>query len=270
MGESMLTKANQDGKLEVVRDTIAMLLGPDGDLVLTELVKFNNRKPTWAGYKSMPEIKTKSPVSSRVLEPAVLQLVEKKIVVPSTSTSFVAEKHFIVNVFNHRDPLPQEGILFRELGIGFKQFLMDVVEEPQREEILSSNDLLRVTHLAEISLAHGEKSLRTTLTSLYFLLSKQDRGQAGFLKNTGAHNAFLIKGVMKRSTGRGTSEKTPVDGIVKVSWGERGWTINAAKAEHGTPQTERIRFFSPNYESIQAVSEVSSNDEENVHHRVAA
>ncbi len=271
MGESMLTNANQNAKLEALQHLMSNLLGPDGNIVLDELIQFNLRAPCWLGAtKPLNEVKSRTPVPSKTLQPALLQLIDPRIIIPATKSSFVVEKNFVVNVHNHRDRLPTEGILIRELGPGIKQFLMDEVEVAQEEQILWCHDLIRDTQLNGIALALGQKSLYTTLTSLHYLLIKQAQGQSGYLKNSGTPNAFLVRGIEKREPTRGFQEKFPLDVIVKVTWGDRGWVLNAAKATHGTPQTERVRFFSQSIPRESVVEEKSSNDEGTVQQMAAA
>ena len=133
------------------------------------------------------------------------------VVVPATSTQFVAKDKFVV------DTSATATVKISHLGEDFRTWYLGKTEEPLPEQVLRYAKLrkasLNTSIIAELG---GEEKAETTLSELYLLMEEQKNGKDGpLLTSTYWWNIFYIKDVQGelRSVG--------------VNWCSGGWDVGS-------------------------------------------
>jgi hypothetical protein len=192
-----------------------VLLGDNGDMWEAELRKFLAQRPCWV----------EKPV------PSILKLVGT-VVVPATTTKFVAKDKFVVNT---KSDTP---VKISHIWDNFKGWFLSgngKIEDPIGEQTLRYHKLLRSSVDGSIiaELGCAEKS-ETTLSEMFFLMEQQKNGEAGILLNNGYASIFYIK------------DQSGALRAVLVRWRGGGWFVRAHSVEGPDGWFGGCRVFSRN------------------------
>lgn len=152
------------------------------------------------------------------LTPTILELVSMVVVVPATTSKFVASEQF---------KLKNNGGICSYLGDNFLKWFGEKIEEPSVETALQYYKLLKDARdlpqkdgeTAIIPTLGGEEKVETTLTEIRSLMANQANGEEGVLLNNGWTNIFYVRDV------------AGVLRAVRVYWRGGGWGVNADSVE---------------------------------------
>jgi len=198
MSENMLGKAlrNELGPLE---DLIGKLRGKEGIEWHSALKRFLRKENPWETINK----KTNT---------SLLKLIST-ISIPATTKKFVAKDKFKVDIGYNAQ------VKISEIGDRFNLCFLDgegKIESPISENKLNcyklASDSIDEPIIAELG---GAKNIETSLSTIYFLMQKQNKGQNYYLSTNKRSNIFYVydtKGILQ---------------FVFVVWKSNGWYIGA-------------------------------------------
>ena len=151
------------------------------------------------------------------------------IQVPATTTPFIAAEHFVRNIGD------DASVKISFIGDNFQKWFLGKQEEPFVGSTVRYGMLTRRSvDTPIITELGGPEKAETTLTELFFLMSKQPRKEEGTLLTNGYANIFYIK---------------DVEGVlraVSVRWRDDGWRVHAYAVENPSEWREGSQVFSRN------------------------
>jgi len=138
------------------------------------------------------------------------------VVIPATTTMFVAKTKFVVNTDRNAP------VKIRYLSDNFIAWFLNgdgKTEDPQSEQTLRYHKLRQSSVDGPIiaELGGAEKS-ETTLSGMFFFMKKQGKGEDGFLLNDGCGNIFHPR------------DSAGVLRTVDVYWRGDVWRVDAVSA----------------------------------------
>src|SRR3989344_3662326 len=143
----------------------------------------------------------------------ILELVST-IMVPGTTTKFVAREKFVINI------KPNALVKISFIGDNFAGWFLagdGKIEGPREETKLRYHKLLESSVDGPIiQELGGEERSETTLSEMFFLMKTQKNGEAGVLLNTGYANIFYI------------TDRAGMLRSVFVYWFGDGWCVYAS------------------------------------------
>jgi hypothetical protein len=143
---------------------------------------------------------------------SILKLVST-VVVPATTSKFVAEEKFVVNTECNAP------VKICYLGDNFTVYFLKgggKIEDPISEQTLRCHKLWKSSDDGPIiEELGGETKVETTLSEMFALMEKQGKGEFGVLLNNGYDNIFYIP------------DLSGVLWVVSVRWRGHGWCVGA-------------------------------------------
>jgi len=199
MSEGMLGKLSLSETQGPRSDLETKLAGPDGPQWLEGLNRFLRKENPWPKSQLLKRLAT---------------------VTTKAMGKFVAKDHFRPDnqnvTINHID----ENFKSRFLGLTQEAIGADAVVGYEL-----TKDSLDQAIIAELGANH-----QTTVSHLWFLLTKQANGENGALLTNGRANIFYIRGISGNLW------------AVTVDWDGRGWNVNAHSID-GLRWYAGVRFF---------------------------
>lgn len=125
-------------------------------------------------------------VAKAVVVVVVLLIQAGTVDIPATTEKFFASDKFVINTKASAE------VMVSFLGVNFKNWFMDKMEQPQNTRELAYHELKKNSlDIPIITYLGGEEKAKTSLTDVFTLMGKQSHGQEGALLNEWLCEYFL-------------------------------------------------------------------------------
>lgn len=217
--DAIISKALCEFTTGPLNQLIVNLGGQDGSQWEHELKRFLRKEPCWSNNKVAQVIAN------------LLKLVST-VVIPTTTTKFVAKDKFVINTGRNAP------VKINFIGDHFTEWFLSGKgknEEPISEHALRYAKLRKSSTdgpiIAELG---GEEKSETMLSDTFSLMEKQKNGEDGALLSNGYANIFYIK------------DRAGVLRAVDVRWHDDGWYVYAYSVENPNRWDDGSQVFSRN------------------------
>jgi hypothetical protein len=140
----------------------------------------------------------------------ILQKIDE-ISFPGTDR-FIASENFVINTSE------DASVKISYLGKNFPLWFLDKIESNILLSTLRYSKLMKSTDDPEIiSAIGGEEKLGVTLAEMFYLMSKQPKGEEGILLNDGRVNFFYVR------------DASNILRTIRLLWQDGGWGIHAIR-----------------------------------------